>query len=65
MDAAAYWELKAAVAACEVTRLQAAAAVEKAETAVRTLMTRAGLDPAISYQLDDATHSVTPPAPAS
>ena len=58
-----YWKIKALVLSVQALRMQAEAAVTKAEQAVKDAMVESGLDPDVTYSMDDAAETLTPAEP--
>lgn len=58
-----YWKLKSLIYARRDTEHQAQLALDAHQRAITALMVECGLDPAVSYTMDDATESLKPSTP--
>ena len=65
MNAETYWKLRATLADHDLWLLRAQAEADTRQAARVKALTDAGLDPAVSYTLNDAACEAVPAAPAS
>jgi hypothetical protein len=54
-----YWKLRALALGLQKTQLEAEVAVRQAQLQVREALQAAGLDPAVTYTMNDAEESLT------